>query len=420
MDARRAGRVPAMRTIDVRIESIAAGGDGVARHDGVVVFVPRAAPGDLLRVNAREQGRLMRGQIVEILEASPQRVDPPCEHYTRDKCGGCQIQHLDYTSGQLPAKGRIIRDALTRIGKLAVDEVPEVERSANEWRYRTKLTLALRRAGDGWIAGLRRFDDPDAVFELRDCPITSAAVLEAWKAVLAQQQSFPRAASLRGAVRTLGSGFSFTLEGGHDWKTRDRFFESISGLVQLWWKPEGKARTLVASRREGEAGASFTQINPAVAARLRAWVTELATAARPAVAVDAYAGTGDIAVALAANGAQVTAIEIDRAASRLCAQRLPEGSRAVAAPVEHALPRALPADLVVLNPPRTGLDERVPAQLQHGDSLPATLIYVSCNPATLARDLRRLDRYRIRSLRAFDMFPQTAHVETVCELELAA
>ena len=409
-----------MKTLDVRIDSIAAGGDGVARHEGMVVFVPRAAPGDLLRVSARQEGRLMRASILQVLEPSRERVEPECEHYTRDKCGGCQIQHLDYARGQLPAKSRIIADALTRIGKLAIADAPEVEASTKEWRYRTKLTLAMRRAGNSWIAGLRRFDDPDAVFQLRDCPITDRRVLDAWKGVLAQQELLPRAPSLRGAVRLLESGFSFTLEGGQAWPRSDRFFEAIAGLAQLWWKPEGKGRSLLASRRGGEAGASFTQINPAVAARLREWVIKLATAARPVVAVDAYAGTGDVAVALAEQGAQVTAIEIDRAASRLCAQRLPEGSRAVAAPVEHALPRALPADLVVLNPPRTGLDEQVPQQIQSATTLPATLIYVSCNPATLARDIRRLDRYTLRSLRAFDMFPQTAHVETVCELVPAA
>lgn len=409
-----------MSIMDVRIDSIAAGGDGVARHDGMVVFVPRSAPGDLARVDARQQGRLMRGRLVEVLEASPERVDPPCEHYTRDHCGGCQIQHLDYSRGQLPAKSRIIHDALTRIGRLAMTEAPAVEPSPKQWRYRTKLTLAMRRSGSSWIAGLRRYDNPDAVFELRDCPITEERVLHAWKALLAHQELLPRAATLRGAVRLLGTGFSFTLEGGTDWKQRERFFADVPGLAQLWWKPEGKGRMLVASREDGEAGASFTQINPAVATRLREWVMQRATAARPGTVVDAYAGTGDIAVALAEIGAQVTAIEIDRAASRLCAQRLPKGSRAVAAPVEHALPRALPADLVVLNPPRTGLDEQVPKQLQAATQLAPTLIYVSCNPATLARDLRRLDRYQVRSVRGFDMFPQTAHVETVCELGLSA
>jgi 23S rRNA (uracil1939-C5)-methyltransferase len=409
-----------LKTIDVRIDSIAAGGDGVARHEGVVVFVPRTAPHDLVRVNAVQEGRLMRGTLLEVLEPSPQRVDPSCAHYTEDKCGGCQIQHMGYELSQLPAKSRIIGDALTRIGKAAIAQHPEVEPSAKQWRYRTKLTLALRRLDASWIAGLRRYDDPDAVFSLRDCPITDERVLAAWTQVLRQQELLPRANRLRGAVRLLGDSFSFTLEGGAEWTAGEQFFLAIPHMTQLWWMPEGKRRRMLASRGGGEAGASFTQVNPVVATRLREWVTALATAAQPKVAVDAYAGTGDIAVALSAHGARVTAIEIDRDASRYCAGRLPPGSRAIAAPVEQALPDALPADLVVLNPPRTGLDERVPGQLQAGKQIPRTLIYVSCNPATLARDVRRLDRYTIRSLRGFDMFPQTAHVETVCELVPAA
>jgi 23S rRNA (uracil1939-C5)-methyltransferase len=407
-----------MKSIVVEIDSIAAGGDGVGRHEGMVVFVPRSAPGDVLRVDAEQDGRLMRGRIGEIVRASTQRIDPPCVHYTRDKCGGCQIQHLEYDSGQLPAKSRIIGDALTRIGKQNVD-APAVAPSAKPWRYRTKLTLALRRSGNRWFAGLRRYDDPDSVFELQDCPITDEQVVAAWREVLRQQEHFPRANRLRGAVRMLGETFSFTLEGGFDWQARDRFFQSLPGMSQLWWVPEGKGRRLVASRGSREAGASFTQVNPVVAASLRDWVTQLATNANPGVVVDAYAGTGDIGVALSQRGARVTAIEIDRDASRVCAERLPAGSRAVAAAVEQALPAALPADLVVLNPPRTGLHERVPQQLQSASALPGTIIYVSCNPATLARDVRRLDRYSIKSLRGFDMFPQTAHVETVCELVAA-
>lgn len=408
-----------MRSIEVRIDSIAAGGDGVGRHEGIVVFVPRSAPGDLVRVDAEQRGRLMRGRIVELIEPSGQRTEPPCFHYTLDKCGGCQIQHLHYAHGQIPAKGRIIGDALTRIAKTAT-EAPVVEESAKQWRYRTKLTLTLRRSGNDWLAGLRRYDDPDAVFRLDDCPITDERVMAAWKEVLQQRDRLPRAASLRGAVRLLGDSFAFTLEGGHDWPDRERFFDAVPTMAQLWWKPETRSRELVASRQSREAGASFTQVNPVVATRLREWVTQIAKALRPRVVVDAYAGTGEIALALAEHGAQVTAIEIDRDASRYCAERLPAGSRAVAAAVESALPQALPADLVVLNPPRTGLHERVPAQIQSANELPRTIIYVSCNPATLARDVRRLDRYRIRSLRGFDMFPQTAHVETVCELVPAA
>src|SRR5439155_23276336 len=119
------GRVAMTETLELRIESIAAGGDGVGRHNGVVVFVPRAAPGDLVRVEAERHDRLMRGRIVEVLEPSPQRVDPPCGHYVHDRCGGCQMQHLRY-EGQLEAKAAIIRDSLTRIGATKVD-LPLVE-----------------------------------------------------------------------------------------------------------------------------------------------------------------------------------------------------------------------------------------------------------------------------------------------------
>jgi 23S rRNA (uracil1939-C5)-methyltransferase len=112
----------------------------------------------------------------------------------------------------------------------------------------------------------------------------------------------------------------------------------------------------------------------------------------------------------------VTAIELDAAAAAWCAQRLPAGSRAIAGRVEDALPTALPADVVILNPPRAGVDARVTSTLEQATPAPRAVIYVSCDPATLARDIARMPRWRIASLLAFDMFPQTAHVETVCEL----
>jgi 23S rRNA (uracil1939-C5)-methyltransferase len=132
--------------------------------------------------------------------------------------------------------------------------------------------------------------------------------------------------------------------------------------------------------------------------------------------VDAYAGTGDIAVEIARGGARVTAIEIDRDAARFCAARLPAESRVIAAPVETALADALPSDVVILNPPRAGVDQEVTRILNEQSVRPRLVIYVSCNPATLARDIRRMPAYTVRSVRGFDMFPQTAHVESVCEL----
>jgi 23S rRNA (uracil1939-C5)-methyltransferase len=400
---------------DLRIDSIAAGGDGVGRRDGMVVFVPRSAPGDLARVTGERHDRFMRGRVLSLIEPSPLRADPCCDHYVLDRCGGCQIQHLSYDA-QLQAKGGIIRDALTRIGGREAS-IPEVRASDKRWRYRHKLTLKLRRVDDRLVAGLHRYDAPDDVFELKDCPITDEGVLAAWSSVLEQGDLLPTAREVRAAVRLLPAGFSFTLEGATTWVAHGALFDAVSDMRELWWTPEAKPRRLLHARgNTGQAGASFVQINPGVAAALREYVLTLTSAHAPMTVVDAYAGTGDLAVALAAKGVRVVAIEIDRNAADTARDRLDAPSRVIAAPVERALPDALPADLVVLNPPRAGLDARVPDMLSSNP--PRTIIYISCNPATLARDLRRLPTYRVHSVRGFDMFPQTGHVETVCELLL--
>jgi len=408
------------QTFTMRIDSVAAGGDGIGRHEGMAVFVPRTAPGDLARVEGTVQGRLMRGRLLEIMEPSANRVQPLCHHYVQDRCGGCQLQHLAY-DGQLAAKAGIIRDSLQRIGRVQLD-APAVQPSPSAWRYRRKLTLAMRRAGNRWYAGLRRFDDPADVFELRDCPITAESVVGHWRAVMQHQHLLPQdAPSLRGAVREMSQGFAFTIEGGTQWDGAHLFAE-IPAMAELWWRPRDGALRLLHSRvAEGAgAGASFVQVNAALAMRLHDFVAASAALERSESAIDAYAGTGEIAMRLAQSGARVTAIEVDRTASRESASRLPMGSSAVAARVEDVLPRALPADVVVVNPPRAGLDARVPRALNAAERRPRALIYVSCDPGTLARDVRRLDRYVLRAVRGFDMFPQTAHVETVCELVPAA
>src|SRR5207237_2925016 len=124
-------------------------------------------------------GRFARGTLLHLDRPSAVRVDPPCPHYVDDRCGGCQLQHIAY-SAQLEAKGLIIRDALVRIGKRRA-EPPEVRPSPSQWRYRAKLTLAMRRVNGQWIAGLRPYDDPAGVFALHDCPITDDRVVGIWR-----------------------------------------------------------------------------------------------------------------------------------------------------------------------------------------------------------------------------------------------
>lgn len=399
----------------VRVESIAAGGDGVARAEGFVVFVPRSAPGDLGAVDIAMRGSFARAPFIRLIEPAPTRVDPPCPHYTADRCGGCQLQHMEY-GAQLAAKAGIIRDSIQRIGKRTL-ESPVVNASPQQWRYRRKLTLAMSRTGDRWIAGLHPYDSPRRIFSLRDCLITDERVVEIWRQVLSAQGALPIASSLRGAVRVDDDGATFVLEGGDVWPTATRFFDAIPSLTALWWIPDKKRRRLMQERGPASApSASFVQVNAPVAAQMHDFVLARVLGHRPATVIDGYSGAGDLALSLAAQGVRVTAIELDGDASAYAGARLPQGSRSLSGKVEELLPTALPADVVVLNPPRTGVDGRVAELLDQSDPAPRAIVYVSCNPATLARDLARMPRYRIASLEAFDMFPQTAHVETVCEL----
>ncbi len=398
----------------VEIASVAAGGDGVGRTGGMVVFVPRTAPGDVARVRLTPAKRFARGTLESLDVPSPQRIEPPCPHYTLDRCGGCQLQHMTYEA-QLAAKSAIIGDALRRIGKRDVID-PPVEPSDAQWRYRRKLTLHVRRLVSGWIAGLHPYDDPAAVFDLRDCPITEERALTVWGELRAAFDLLPEERALRVSVRLLERGAAVVVEGGRAWRSPEDFLARVPSVAELWWEPaQGRAR-LVASRDAAQSGASFVQVNARVAVQLRAHVLARARSHDPRVVVDAYAGTGATAIPLAAEGRRVVAIELDRAAVAQLERHLPAPSRAIAGRVEEHLARALPADVVLLNPPRAGVEVRVTEVLQRAQQPPKAIVYVSCDPATLARDLARLSRYRLASVRAYDMFPQTAHVETVCEL----
>lgn len=424
---------PVEATLDVT--SLAAGGDGVARSEehGLVVFTPRTAPGDRVTARVSVSGRVGRGRLRSVVSAGPYRIDPRCSHYDEpDRCGGCQWQHVDIAA-QREAKRHVVQDAFARIGHLDVP-LPAM-RAGAAWEYRRSLTLAMRRRADGGVfAGLRAYDDPEAVFDLHECPITDPRVLDAWRAVLAPeaQRHLPSAPRLRGTIRIVDAHALFVLEGGSEWPALQEFLAATPGIAAVWWQAEGRRRQVVADRRTdghggGPSGASFVQVNAEIAALVHADVVERALAHGPATVVDAYSGAGVTAVVLAERGVRVAAVELDEDATAQAAARLPAGSRAIASRVEDALPHLLPADVVILNPPRAGVDARVTRALsRRGDAsgagsaapvLPAhAIIYVSCDPATLARDVARLDGWRVHALTCYDMFPQTAHVETVCEL----
>ena len=417
-----AGARAAPSRVTLEIESIGAGGVGVARVEGRVVFVPRTAPHDRAEVRldpADDEARFRHGHVERLIAPGPDRVEPACPHYTRDDCGGCQLQHL-VPSAQLVAKQGIIRDAFQRIAKRPLAVAPEVRTGPSPWRYRRSLSLHFRPVGAGqWRAGMHAHDAPGTVFTLDDCLITRESVVAALRAVVAAGAHLPAWDGLRVTARESPTGIALLVEGAERWSDAEaaQLLTAVPVLSAVWWHPHRGRRRLVADRRAAaEPGASFAQINAEVAALLRVHLLERTRAFEPRTVIDAYAGAGDTAIPLAMWGARVTAIELDAEASRWCASQLPAGSAALAARVEEALPLALPADVVIVNPPRDGLAAKVTAALDAAAGATRAILYVSCNPATLARDVARLPHWRVANVLAFDMFPQTAHVETVCEL----
>jgi 23S rRNA (uracil1939-C5)-methyltransferase len=415
-------------TETVRVDGLAAGGRGVARlDDGRVCFVPLAAPRDLLDVAiGRDHGRWAEGRIVRVLEEGRGRRDAPCPYYAA--CGGCALQHLDYAT-QLESKARIVADALARIGGWEAG-TPEIVASPREWRYRNRMTFTLRRLGGGRVvAGLYereargRVLDVDERCLLPEEPLATAwgALRRAWGGGAAR---LPAGRELRLTLRRRGpEAVVLVIDGGSGRGDPEKLALAVPALAAVWHRPRGAAAALPLFVRgdapppepDGLEGAhAFTQVNREAAEALEAHVLA-AMAPGPGVrVVDAYAGEGAHARAAALAGAGAIAIEREAAAVAR-GRRLAPAVDFREGDVELRLPGALPADVLVLNPPRGGLSAEAGALLGEGGA--DRIVYVSCDPATLARDIARLAAaYRPVAVRCFDLFPQTAHVETVVEL----
>jgi 23S rRNA (uracil1939-C5)-methyltransferase len=417
----------------VRIESIAAGGEGVGRlEDGRVVFVHRTAPGDLVEVSlVHQQKRWTRGRVLRLLEESPDRREAPCPFYV--ECGGCTLEHLTYPA-QLKAKARIVSDALARIGGLGSIE-PEVVASPRENRYRNRVSFALRRGEAGRVtAGFHALGDPDRIVDIDGrCLLPEESISAVWDQLRSawgpDANRLPSGEQLRLTLRGSSHGeVSMLVEGGFSPGRPDELLRAVHGLSSIWHRPSQAAPTLIAGapglpEKWGAetvelSGAAFLQVNREAAALLEDHVLDIAAPSAGMRVVDAYCGIGLHARRLARAGALVTGLELDAEAVAEAQRAAPPGAVFKQADVAEALPRHLPADLIILNPPRSGVDEAVTKSLVAQP--PRRLIYVSCNPATLARDLQRLGGVlHLDSVRCFDLFPQTAHVETVVLLSSA-
>ncbi len=420
-----------MDTDTLHIDTIVAGGDGLARHpDGFVVFVPRTAPGETVEVEYTEtRKKWRRARVIRMVEPSPNRRTPPCQRY--DSCGGCQLQHLNYET-QVAAKSTNVTDALRRIGKFDIEDV-EVESSPIEFEYRNRVSFTVVRKGGNLVAGFHARDDATRIVDIDACPLAEPAINSVWASLRAGwgpgAALLPAGDELRLTLRATANGeVGLAIENGNDAGQPDRLLALAPGLSSVWSLGDngqftGWAGSKVLNERWGNydlplAGTAFVQVNRAVAERVDAYVLEQCGALDGTRVVDAYCGYGVRSLDAARRGAKVTGIDFDRHAIRAArdlASRLGRSARFVTSRVESAIATELPADVVILNPPRRGLERQVIIALL--DSPPSRIVYVSCDPATLARDLRALSpAFTLDTCLAFDLFPQTAHAETVSTL----
>jgi 23S rRNA (uracil1939-C5)-methyltransferase len=392
------------------------------------VFVPRTAPGDVVRVEiVEEKPRWARGRVREVVQEGEGRRDAPCPSY--DECGGCRLQHLTVEE-QRRAKRQFVQEALRRIGGLDV-AVPDLVAAGGEFGYRNRVTFSARWDAGQWRAGFRRIDDPAAVVDVGLCMLAEAPISAAWTSLreVWKEGAWDQAtdddtritvrASIDGEVDLLISG-----AGPLEKEGLDGLVGRVPGLVGCHYAPPGGEPTCLAGQEtladrwqetEFDLPADvFLQVNRRVSAEIDSWLDERAGSVAGQRVLDLYSGVGARAIRWAASGAQVSACEISERAAAAClraADRAGVNVDVVAAAVESRIDSLMPADLVVVNPPRAGLSRRASDALISGSA--RRLAYVSCDPATLARDLGRLAQaWDLVDVQPFDAFPQTAHVET--------
>lgn len=391
---------------ELTIEKLVYGGDGLARIGTQAVFVPLAAPADRLRVRiVAVERNFVRAVIEEMLEPASVRRAPPCPHF--GVCGGCQLQHLNYAA-QLAAKAEFVRESLRRLG--GIDWTGEIKTcAADEFAYRSRAEIKVERNGAGqprlgyFKAGTHE------VCEVNDCAILLPSVKRELQRLHAEPALIPGDAT-RVYLTAGDDAVIVTPATGEDARSRE-----VDAL--------GTAHQRIAGFNYGFGVRSFFQSNRLLVEEL---VKTVIADKQGELAVDLYAGVGLFSLPLASRFKQVCAVEGNRAA----AQHGVENARAnnvsnvryeavsVEAWLKYKAAEQPRPELVVLDPPRAGAGATVIERL--AALAPPQLVYVSCDPATLARDLKMLVAYGygLEAVTVFDMFPQTFHVETVVKMHL--
>ena len=428
----------------VTIQSLAHGGDGVARlPDGRTLFVPHTCPGDDITVEVREiHDRWARGTVRETHTASADRVEPRCPYF--GICGGCQWQHVNYEH-QLAAKGATLEESLRRIGHLDAAEVAPVVPSPAPYGYRNRIELQAGSGARGPVFGYARagthevmgIDTCDLLPErFRGLPraiggalrfavsrgaagIERVAVRVSSRGVVAidlwtPPGAFPRAAVARVLAESTGARNITRVIARGEMERRDIAAVEVLAGPGAWEEWLGGDRYLVSAP-------SFFQVNTSGAALLRQHALASLSADGTMRVADLYSGVGTFTLPLARAAGEVVAVEGSRFALGDLRRNLDHAhlsADVVPGDAAHAVPELGHLDAALIDPPRSGLSDSAMRALI-GARI-RTLVYVSCDPATLARDVARLIEagYAPRSFVPVDLFPQTYHLETIALLEL--
>jgi 23S rRNA (uracil1939-C5)-methyltransferase len=445
--------------IELHVDSLAYGGNGVARLDGFVVFVRRGLPGDTVRARVTKvQRRHAEAIATEVVEPGPVRVDYPCAHYPA--CGGCRFQDLAYEA-QLEAKHAWVADSLTRIAGIAEPPLEPIVGAEERFHYRNKMEYSFAQTEDGPTLGLHRAGRWDEVLELERCWLTTDLgnrirnTVREW----AREERLPafdqatgegylRHLVVREGVNT-GQAMVQLVTHKRERFDRERLIEVLTAIPEVrslhWsvndtpaevtnlptevlWGDEAIEEELGGLRFRLRPNA-FLQTNTRMAERLYALAGEAAALEGGETVYDLYCGIGTIGLSMARDALTVWGIEISEE-SVACAIENTElngiGNAAffagnVGQVLNELRDRAGEPDVVLVDPPRAGLAGKALKRL--GELAPPRVVYVSCNPTTLAGDTKRLIGeygYALRRTTPVDMFPHTPHVESVSLLERRA
>ncbi len=405
--------MPGEQEMDVELTVLVYGGDAMGRlPDGRAVFVPFALPGEKVRLRLVEERRgFCRAELLQVIEPSPQRITPRCAHFT--VCGGCHYQHLPYPN-QLHAQDALVREQLTRISGITDPPVKPIRPSPWEWNYRNALQFHLTAEGK---VGYQKASSHQVV-AITECHLPEAPLDALWR-----QLDFEPGSGLERIELRLGDNDEALLElEGREPNPPD--FAVDFPISAVYHSPAGKMALsgvdfvlieVLGFPFQVSAG-SFFQVNTPQAEAMVKHVLELVQLNRQSTVLDLYSGVGLFSAFLAPKAGRLVAVESAPSACEDFAANLDsfDNVELYEGLAEEILPYLeIKPDVVVADPPRAGiappaLDAIVAMQ-------PPTIVYVSCDPSTLARDTRRLLKagYTLDQVTPFDLFPQTFHIENI-------